>query len=188
MQKIEFAKAMVAVLVVLALWSVFIAIGYLVTVGFQVPEKLELPLAARFIGLLAILSGLSLFVWLIRYRRPVEVLVSSFATFTKLVKRIPVEERLGRSEPLVVKGPYLYVRHPLYAGVLLLASGLWLLLNNTPLLFTTLLFLLWFNFVVTPFEEKELIAMFGTDYERYRIQVPKMIPVPKRIACRKHSA
>ncbi len=187
MQKIESVKAIVAALFVLALWSVFISIGCLVTFVFQLPEKLELPLAVRVIGLLTSLSGLLLFVWLIEYRRPVEVLISSYATFTKMVKRIPLEERLGRSEPLVVKGPYRYVRHPLYAGVLLLASGLWLWLDNTPLLFTTLLFLMWFNFVVTPFEEKELNAIFGSDYEQYKRRVSKMIPMPRRSVRSKRS-
>ena len=180
MQKDESLKAIVAALFVLALWSVFISVGYFVTVVFQIPQKLELPLVARVIGLIASLSGLLLFVWLIEYRKPVDVLISSYATFTKMVRRVPLEERLGRREPLVVQGPYRYVRHPLYAGVLLLASGLWLWFDNTPLLFTTLLFLVWFNFVVMPFEEKELGVIFGEDYEWYKRRVSKMIPLPRR--------
>jgi len=180
MQKDESVKSILAAFFVLALWSIFISIGYLVTIIFQLPEKLELPLAARVIGLLASLSGLLLFAWLIEYRKPVDVLISSYATFTKMVRRVPLEERLGRKEPLVVKGPYRYVRHPLYAGVLLLASGLWLWFDNTPLLFTTLLFLAWFNFVITPFEEKELNVIFGPEYEQYKRRVSKMIPLPRR--------
>jgi len=180
MQKDESVKAILAALFVLVLWSIFISIGYLVTILFQLPEKQELPLAARVIGLLASLSGLLLFVWLIEYRKPVDVLISSYATFTKMLRRVPLDERIGRREPLVVKGPYRYVRHPLYAGVLLLASGLWLWFDYTPLLFTTLLFLVWFNFVVTPFEEKELNVIFGADYEQYKRRVSKMIPLPRR--------
>lgn len=180
MQKDESVKAILAALFVLALWCIFISIGYLVTILFQLPEKLGLSFAVRVMGLLASLSGLSLFVWLIEYREPVDVLISSYATFTKMLMRVPLEERLGRREPLVVKGPYRYVRHPLYAGVLLSASGLWLWFDNTPLLFTTLLFLVWFNFVVTPFEEKELCVIFGEDYERYKRRVSKMIPLPRR--------
>ena len=187
MQKVESVKAIVAALVVLALWSVFITLGYFVTVTFQLPQKLNLPLAIRFIGLLTILSGLLLFVWLIEYRRPVEVLISSYATFTKMVKSVPLEERLDRTELLVVRGPYHYVRHPLYAGVLLLASGLWLCFDNTPLLFTAVFFLVWFNFVVTPFEEKELSAIFGPDYEQYKRRVSKMFPMPKHSARSKRS-
>jgi len=187
LQKIESVKAIVAALVVLALWSVFITLGYVVTMVFQLPQKLELPLAVRFIGLLIILSSLLLFVWLIEYRRPVEVLISSYATFTKMVKRVPLDERLDRTEPLVVKGPYRYVRHPLYAGVLLLASGLWLCFDYTSLLFTTLLFLVWFTFVVTPFEEKELGVIFGPDYEQYKRRVSKMFPMPRRSVRSKRS-
>ncbi len=97
-----------------------------------------------------------------------------------MVKRTPLEERSGRTEPLVVKGPYHYVRHPLYAGVLLFASGLWMFFDHTFLLFMTLLFLVWFNFVVTQFEEKELTAIFGSEYEDYKRQVSKLIPTPMR--------
>ena len=100
----------------------------------------------------------------------------AFLTFSKAMKRIPLEEWSGRTEPLVVKGPYQYVRHPLYSGVLLLLLGWWLLLDFSFILVSTLLLLLWFSFVVAPFEEKELRAMFGEDYERYARRVSRIIP------------
>jgi protein-S-isoprenylcysteine O-methyltransferase Ste14 len=116
---------------------------------------------------------------LTKYRKPVDILTSTYVTFLKLAKRAPLQEKAGRSEPLIVGGPYRYVRHPLYLGVILFACGLWLLVDWTPLLITTALFVLWFNFVLTPFEEKELVAMFGTAYEEYSKQVPKLVPVPR---------
>jgi protein-S-isoprenylcysteine O-methyltransferase Ste14 len=39
---------------------------------------------------------------------------------------------------------------------------------------------LWFNFVVASFEEKELKAIFGEQYEKYSKEVPKIIPFTKR--------
>lgn len=87
-----------------------------------------------------------------------------------------LEERSGRTEPLIVKGPYRYVRHPLYSDVVLLLLGWWLLLDYSFLLISALLLLLWFGFVVTRFEERELRAIFGDDYEEYSRRVPRIVP------------
>jgi protein-S-isoprenylcysteine O-methyltransferase Ste14 len=160
-------------------WLVVVGLGYVVTVAFHLPKELGFGSVVRTIGALMIVSSALVLSWLERYRRPVDVLTSTYVTFLKLAKRAPLQERVGRSEPLVVKGPYRYVRHPLYLGVSLFACGLWLILDWTPLLVTTVLFVLWFNFVLTPFEEKELVAMFGTAYEEYRRKVPKLIPIPR---------
>ncbi len=97
MQKVEFEKAIVAALAVLTLWSVFITIGYLLTIVFQLPQKLELPLPVQILGLLTILSGLLLFAWLIKYRRPMEVLISTHADFHEDGKENPVRRTIGEN-------------------------------------------------------------------------------------------
>lgn len=96
-----------------------------------------------------------------------------------------MEERADRTEPLVIEGPSKYVRHPLYFAVVILVLGWWLLLDVTFLLLSTVPLLLWFNFVVAPFEEEELRAIFGEQYERYTEEVPRMIPFTKRYTIRK---
>jgi protein-S-isoprenylcysteine O-methyltransferase Ste14 len=84
-----------------------------------------------------------------------------------------------RTEPLIIKGPYKHVRHPLYFGVFLLVLGWWLLLDYSFLFISTVLLLLWFNFVITDFEEKELRAIFREEYDQYSRKVPKLIPFIK---------
>jgi protein-S-isoprenylcysteine O-methyltransferase Ste14 len=102
-------------------------------------------------------------------------------TFSKFARKgQSLKERSRRTEPLVVKGPYKYVRHPLYSDVVLLILGWWLLLDHSFLLISALLLLLWFNFVVAPFEERELRAIFGDDYEKYAERVPEIIPFTSR--------
>jgi protein-S-isoprenylcysteine O-methyltransferase Ste14 len=64
----------------------------------------------------------------------------------------------------------------LYSDVVLLLLGWWLLLDYSFLLISALLLLLWFHFVVTRFEERELRAIFGDDYEEYASRVPRIIP------------
>jgi protein-S-isoprenylcysteine O-methyltransferase Ste14 len=163
-----------AVLIVLA---VFFTFAYLMTTWFRIPGEFGFSPLVRFIGLLLLLSGLGFLGWLFKYRRPVDILISTYVTFLKAAKgEVHLDERSARTEPLVVKGPYRYVRHPLYSDVVLLILGWWLLLDYSFLLIAAFLLLLWFSLVVTRFEERELRAIFGDDYERYASRVPRIIP------------
>jgi protein-S-isoprenylcysteine O-methyltransferase Ste14 len=89
----------------------------------------------------------------------------------------PIHDRArGRTrapEPLTVRGPYRWVRHPLYTCVLLM---IWSCPEVTAdrLLFN----LLWTGWIVvgTILEEKDLVRDFGVDYVRYRSMVPMLIP------------
>jgi protein-S-isoprenylcysteine O-methyltransferase Ste14 len=163
-----------AVLVVLA---AFFTLAYLMTTWFRIPGKFGFSFPVRFIGLLLLLSGFAFLGWLFKYRRLVDILISTYVTFSKAAEgQVHLKERSGRTEPLVVKGPYRYVRHPLYSDVVLLILGWWLLLDYSFLLIAAFLLLLWFSFVVTRFEERELRAIFGHDYDRYASQVPRIIP------------
>ncbi|MEM2580808.1 MAG: methyltransferase [Candidatus Caldarchaeum sp.] len=80
------------------------------------------------------------------------------ATFSRVRSRVKL---LDRKKPLIIQGTYRYVRHPLYLGVVLLAFGCWLLLDYSFLAVWAVLLLLWFNFVIAPFEEAELKAISG---------------------------
>jgi deazaflavin-dependent oxidoreductase (nitroreductase family) len=179
------ARAVILVpIVVLTVLAAFLMAGYLLTVAFRIPPKLNFPLFIRSIGALTLLSGALFFRWLFNYRRPADILISTYVTFMKARRKVDLRERSGRTEPLVVRGPYRYVRHPLYSGVVLLLVGWWLLLDYSFLLISTILLLLWFNYVVAPFEEKELRAIFGEEYEKYATEVPRIIPFVKRTTAR----
>ena len=174
-------KALLLVpLVVSVVITVFSALGYLVITIIGVPFSLGFALQVRLLGIPLLASGFLLFGWLFRYRKPFDILISTYFTLLKVVRGAPLEKLSGRTEPLVIQGPYLYLRHPLYLGVVLLALGWWLVLDYSFLLFSAIFLLLWFNFVVAHFEEKELRAMFGEQYEQYSKEVPRMIPFTKR--------
>ncbi|MFQ6134854.1 MAG: methyltransferase family protein [Nitrososphaerales archaeon] len=174
------AKALITVPpIVLLVVATFFTFGYFVTLILGIPFSFGLTLPVRLLALLVLVSGFSFFGWVFRYRKPTDVLVSTYVTFSKVKKRSPPEKPTGRTEPLVVQGPYRYVRHPLYFGVVLLVLGWWLLLDYSFLLVSAIFLLLWFNFVVAPFEEVELRAIFGEQYEQYSKEVPKIIPFTK---------
>ena len=75
--------------------------------------------------------------------------------------------------PVIVEGPYRWVRHPLYACILglfwirpeVMADGL-------------LLSVLWSAWIVagTFLEERDLVAGLGDEYRRYQREVPMLVP------------
>lgn len=75
--------------------------------------------------------------------------------------------------PFFVRGPYRWVRHPLYLFVLLL---IWSCPNLTVdrLLFN-IMFTVWM-IVASLLEERDLIADFGDAYRDYQRKVPMLIP------------
>ena len=75
--------------------------------------------------------------------------------------------------PFFVRGPYRWVRHPLYLFVLLL---IWSCPNLTVdrLLFN-IMFTVWM-IVASLLEERDLIAEFGDAYREYQRKVPMLIP------------
>jgi protein-S-isoprenylcysteine O-methyltransferase Ste14 len=170
-------------LIVLSVVLLFFGLGYLVTLIFEVPFSFSFSLWIRFLGLFPFISGLVLLGWLFKYRKPIDIVISTYVTFLKSVRGVPLANQSERKEPLIIMGPYKYVRHPLYLGVFLLAVGGWMLLDYSFMLFGAFFILLWFRFVVIPFEEKELVAIFGLQYEHYIKGVSRIIPLPKCTKC-----
>ncbi|MEM3081393.1 MAG: methyltransferase [Nitrososphaerota archaeon] len=168
------AKAVIIVpLVILLIMAGFIAFGYVLVSALNIPLRLGFLLPVRMFGVF-LTAAWSMFIgWVFRFRRPKDVLVSMYITFSRVRSRVKL---LDRKEPLIIQGPYRYVRHPLYFGVVLLAFGCWLLLDYSFLAVWAVLLLLWFNFVIASFEEAELKAIFGEQYKHYSNKVPKMIP------------
>lgn len=131
----DFTKAFLLVpLIVFGVVTVFFAFGYLVTLVFGMPFSLGLALPIRLLGTLVLFSGFLFLGWLFRYRKPVDIIVSTYVTFLKVRRGDLLEKRLSRTEPLVIEGPYRYVRHPLYFGVVVIVIGWWLLLDYSFLL------------------------------------------------------
>jgi protein-S-isoprenylcysteine O-methyltransferase Ste14 len=86
---------------------------------------------------------------------------------------------------LVVRGPYRYVRNPMYAAVTAIVLGE-VLLTRSVGLFTY--WAIWFacvNLFVIGYEEPTLRRQFGASYERYTRTVGRWIPRwPDRLSSR----
>lgn len=88
-----------------------------------------------------------------------------------------MQEKKEKAPVFTATGPYRYVRHPLYLGMLLM-------FGSTPALTPDhLIFFLCMTLYILvgiSFEERDLSRVFGGEYDSYKEQVPMLIPVPGR--------
>lgn len=164
------------ILFIFAVISSILGLAFLLTLILGFPLNLFFPLPIRLLSFFIITIGLFFAGWTLCYRKPYDIMESSYITVMKAIKRIHLTENMGRAESLVILGPYKYVRNPQYFGVVMVLFGLGLLLGFTFLFFGSLLSFLWFRFVLIPFEEKELLSLFGDQYRIYMKKVPSIFP------------
>jgi protein-S-isoprenylcysteine O-methyltransferase Ste14 len=118
------------------------------------------PSSWNYMGLIAVAVGLCLYAW---------CLVNHFGTYRDSV-------RVSFSPPhLVVSGPYVISRNPMYVSGLLTWLG-WTVYFGSPTVLIALL-LLWvmFAFRVIPHEEGLLEELFGEEYLEYKRTVHRWI-------------
>lgn len=92
--------------------------------------------------------------------------------------------RIGRGTPapfdpprrLVIRGPYRFVRNPMYIGAGLTLVGAAIFYESRSLLAYVCIFLLVCHLFVVTYEEPTLQRTFGSDYEAYRHRVRRWLP------------
>lgn len=80
-----------------------------------------------------------------------------------------------KTHTLATTGPYAYIRHPQYAGFILIMFGF---LLQWPTLVTVIMFpvLVTIYVKLARREEREVLGEFGDDYRRYSHRTPAFIP------------
>lgn len=83
--------------------------------------------------------------------------------------------RSQKANKLAVSGAYHYIRHPQYAGFILIIVGF---LLQWPTLITLIMapILIWRYFRLGKAEEKTIFKKFGSRYTRYKNETPSYIP------------
>jgi protein-S-isoprenylcysteine O-methyltransferase Ste14 len=77
---------------------------------------------------------------------------------------------------LVMRGPYRWIRHPLYTTGVALFVALGLIAANWFILLFAILALVSIRLVIVPLEERELLARFGSEYQQYIGRTGAMLP------------
>jgi protein-S-isoprenylcysteine O-methyltransferase Ste14 len=87
---------------------------------------------------------------------------------------------LVKNDRLTVSGPYAHLRHPLYAGTLLLGAGFAIIAGGVPLLLllgtVAPLFFIYYLPYKERIESARLERRFGSAYSAYRAGVPLLLP------------
>jgi protein-S-isoprenylcysteine O-methyltransferase Ste14 len=136
------------------------------SVAFYIPLLIASPTPAdglRWLGLAPLAAGVAIYLWC----------AWDFATF-------------GRGTPapidaptrLVVRGLYRYVRNPMYVGVLSAIVGWALIFASAKLSLYAAAVWTAFHLFVVLYEEPDLRARFGADYERYCADVNRWLVKP----------
>lgn len=127
----------------------------------------------RMVVTLAALAAVAGFAWGIHALRSFDLL--GLRPIREHLRDKPADSHAAAAEPnaLVVRGPYRWVRHPLYTCVIVL---LWADPQMGPgRLVLAGLWTAWI-YVGARLEERDLIADFGDEYREYRKRVPILIP------------
>lgn len=88
--------------------------------------------------------------------------------------------QLDAPKHLVVRGLYRYTRNPMYVGVLTVIFGCAALYLSPAIAIYGLAVETAFHLVVVFYEERSLAAQFGRQYDEYRSQVARWLPLARR--------
>lgn len=102
--------------------------------------------------------------------------LGTLLSVTGLFIRIWAAGHLEKFRRLAVDGPYRFTRNPLYLGSFIMGFGLTLAGSVWWLVVVFSLIFLLLYFPVMRREESELAQAYGTDFQRYRREVPIFWP------------
>ena len=85
---------------------------------------------------------------------------------------------------LLARGPYRYTRNPMYVGAFLIWLGWTIFYGSAAVLVAFLVLSAIILFVLVPLEERALERRFGEEYRRYKGEVPRWIPLTRKVTRR----
>jgi protein-S-isoprenylcysteine O-methyltransferase Ste14 len=148
------------------LWSIFVPGTITVLVPYLLLssqfEAFRINISAfRYLGLIPILFGVMIYTWCAWY-------------FTFIGKGTPAP--FDPPQELVIKGPYQYIRNPMYVFVALTLIGEAIYFEAMIIVLFAVLAVTFFHLWVVLYEEPSLKRRFGWAYDRYCESVSRWLP------------
>jgi len=144
--------------------SIVSIVAYLINPDRLAWAALSLPPWVRWSGFILGVFALALFIWVIR----------------SLGRNFSLTLTIKPEQTLVTRGPYRWVRHPMYPTFILIWLSFFLLSANWFIGLTGILGFVWTMTVRTPREEQMMIERFGIEYVAYMKHTPRYLPVFRR--------
>lgn len=152
------ARAVVYSTAFIALLLVYLPSRVLAWTGVRRPVVMGAP---QIMGMLLSAVGAAIALWCI-------------ATFVHVGKGTPAPFDPPRR--LVERGPYRFLRNPMYVGAVVLLGGAALFYGSWTLLTYAAVFLMVAHLFVVLYEEPKLESSFGEEYREYRRRVGRWWP------------
>jgi protein-S-isoprenylcysteine O-methyltransferase Ste14 len=149
---------LVRLLVALPLFLV--VLSYLVEPSRYAFASFPLPDAARWLGAVLFLASIAWSFWV------------NYSLSTNFSGMLVVYE----GHQLIERGPYRYIRHPMYTGFITMMVGVLLLSANWLIGVPPVLIILIVMFYRTPREETMLLQHFGESYRSYMARTGRFLP------------
>jgi protein-S-isoprenylcysteine O-methyltransferase Ste14 len=120
--------------------------------------------------------------WLQAIGLPILLAATAFTLWARVVLGTMWTSSAAAKDAHVLRteGPYAVTRHPIYTGILGMLLGTALASGLGRWLAVLLLGVVWVEVKIQA-EERLLTKVFGEEYERYRRQVPQLIPGLRRL-------
>ncbi len=153
--------------IIIVLWSVLgfyiIPVLHIATPVFE-PLNFQLPLAVAVIFSMFYPAGVFLF----------------YKSHSDLRKYWWMGYEISLDKELVSEGVYAWIRHPMYAGLFLIAVGTVFILQNWIAGFSSLIGFVPLYFFHIPAEDRHLAKHFGDAFSHYRTYTGKLFPGRRR--------
>ncbi|MCR4316828.1 MAG: isoprenylcysteine carboxylmethyltransferase family protein [Planctomycetes bacterium] len=81
-----------------------------------------------------------------------------------------------KREEIAVTGPYRFVRHPLYLGSIVIATGFALLIGDEVVLALMIIYFSTFYYLAIIDEEEKCVQRFGDEYREYMKNTGRLLP------------
>jgi len=100
--------------------------------------------------------------------------INVFGAITFLKLDTPIRPGM-KPKKLVIKGPFIFSRNPMYLGFVLFLLGIAILFGSIAAFIAPVVFFLIIHFKFIPFEEKLMEKTFGKTYLNYKGKVRKWL-------------
>ncbi len=129
---------------------------------------------------LLVVYGLALALLVAAQPTPASLVLGAIPILAGELLRIWATGHLHKNDELTVTGAYAFLRHPLYSGTLLIATGFAIASHSLLVLLLYAVFALGFFGYYLPYKNRiegaRLESLYGEAYRRYAVAVPSLVP------------